>query len=70
MIIDVTGTILIPGNNGKDCPGNGEIKDDNGEIIECCCDECDYFLCCFEEQGIDDCKNCLDPDCPHSPSVK
>lgn len=70
MIIDVTGTILIPGNNGKDCPGNGETKDDNGEIIECCCDECDYFLCCFEERSVNDCKNCLDPDCPHSPSVK
>ncbi len=33
MIIDITGIELIPGNHGKDCPGNGE----NGN--ECCCDE-------------------------------
>ena len=43
MIIDITGTILIPGNLGKDCPGNGE----NGN--ECCCDECNYFLYCFPQ---------------------
>ena len=24
MIIDITGIELIPGNGGKDCPGNGE----------------------------------------------
>jgi hypothetical protein len=44
MIIDVTGTKLIPGNHGKDCPGNGEH-----EGIECCCDECNYMLCCFPQ---------------------
>ena len=32
MIIDVTGIELIPGNNGADCPGNGEHVDKN-EII-------------------------------------
>ena len=25
MIIDITGTILIPGNQGKDCPGTENI---------------------------------------------
>ena len=35
MVIDVTGTELIPGNNGKDCPGNGEHIDENGDIIDC-----------------------------------
>ena len=44
MIIDITGTILIPGNLGKDCPGNVE---NNPQV--CCCDECDYFLLCFPE---------------------
>ena len=61
MIIDVTGTVLIPGNLGKDCPGNGETKDQNGNIIECCCDECDYMLCCYEG-----CigEACTDIECP------
>ena len=49
MIIDVTGTILTPGNGGKDCFGNWEHIDENGELIECCCDECDYYLDCFPE---------------------
>ena len=50
MIIDITGIELIPGNCGKDCPGNGEHYDENGELIECCCDECDFFLCCIDEE--------------------
>lgn len=49
MIIDVTGIELIPSNGGVDCPGNGEHKDEKGNYIECCCDECDYFLFCYEE---------------------
>ena len=44
MIVDATGIELIPGNQGKDCPGNGR-----NPIIECCCNECDYFLCCMDE---------------------
>ena len=36
MIVDITGIILLPGNGGLDCLGNGE----NGE---CCCEECDYI---------------------------
>ncbi len=47
MIIDVTGTILTPGNEGKDCFGNGEHIDEFGNLIECCCDECDYYLDCY-----------------------
>lgn len=49
MIIDVTGTILTPGNGGKDCLGNGEHTDENGLPIECCCDECEFYLVCFPE---------------------
>ena len=45
VIIDVTGIILMPGNQGKDCPGNGA-----NPAIECCCDECDYMLCCFDTE--------------------
>lgn len=69
MIIDITGTILIPGNLGKDCPGNGETKDKNGNLIECCCDECDYMLCCLETHDKKSCETCDDTECPHSPNV-
>lgn len=39
-IIDVTGTPLTPGSFEK-CLGNGKH-----EGIECCCDNCDYFIEC------------------------
>ncbi|MBR6679783.1 MAG: hypothetical protein IKL59_00835 [Clostridia bacterium] len=39
-IIDITGIELTPGNPTV-CLGNGE------QGLECCCDECDYFLLCF-----------------------
>ena len=42
--IDVTGILLMPENEDKDCLGNDEHFDENGKHIECCCDECD-FLC-------------------------
>ena len=38
---------LVPGNGGKDCPGNGEHHDKDGNLIECQCDECDYLLLCL-----------------------
>lgn len=63
MITDITGTTLTPGNSGKDCPGNGEYAD-----IECCCDECDYTLCCLDTQDDGDCLRCTDQLCPHSPN--
>ena len=49
MIIDVTGVELTPGNFGKNCLGNGKHFDKNGEPIECCCEECDYYLECFPD---------------------
>ena len=64
MIIDVTGVELIPGNRGIDCPGNGKHTDENGEIIECCCDECDYMLCCLERHTEELCAVCKDRYCP------
>ena len=62
MIIDITGTILTPGNLGKDCLGNGEHAG-----IECCCNECDYMLCCLEELNPSKCFYCTETDCPRSP---
>ena len=35
---------LVPGNEGRDCPGNWEL-----------CDECDYLMCCFESDRCDRC---------------
>lgn len=64
MIIDITGTILIPGNDGKDCPGNGVHVDEKGEPIECCCNECDYLICCCEEYKQIKCMDCTNSDCP------
>lgn len=49
MIIDVTGIALTPGNEGKNCIGNGEHMDKNGNVIDCCCDECSHYLECFSE---------------------
>ena len=46
---DITGIQLIPGKKGSECPGNGEHLDSQGCVIECCCDEYDYFLECFPE---------------------
>ena len=38
----ITGTELTPGGPTV-CPGNGE------QGFECCCDECDYYLICFQK---------------------
>jgi len=60
MILDVTGTVLIPGVDGKTCPGNGMQPG-----TECCCDECNYFLCCYETKDKLQCSVCADRDCPN-----
>lgn len=64
MIIDIMGVVLTPGNFGKDCFGNGEHTDGNGNLIECCCDECDYMLCCFPQEEHPDCFKCTAKKCP------
>lgn len=66
MIIDISGVILTPGNGGNDCLGNGEHTDKNGKKIECCCDECDYALCCVETIGLTSCDDCCDENCPRA----
>ncbi len=70
-IIDITGIELTPGNGGSDCLGNGEHEETN---FECCCDECGYYLCCFnaplKNLGLTArnyptaCADCNDPRCP------
>ena len=61
MIIDVTGIELIPGNCGNQCPGSWELAG-----LNCCCNECDYVMCCQENHDMADCRKCTDPDCPHA----
>ncbi len=39
---------VVPGYNGNDCPYNGEHFDNNGNLIECQCDECDFMMCCVD----------------------
>ena len=63
MIIDITGIELTPGNYGKDCLGNGEHFDKSGNIIECCCDECDYMMCCFSDDWYKRCNTCHVTNC-------
>ncbi len=41
-VIDITGIELTPGKPAV-CLGNRE------QGLECCCDECDYYLLCFPE---------------------
>ena len=52
MILDISGIELIPGNQGMYCPGNGMQKDVFGLPIECCCDECDYYIMEFIKNGL------------------
>ena len=65
MIVDITGTVLTPGNCGRDCLGNGEHNN-----IECCCDECSYMMCCLKNHDSKECLTCGDKECPHSPKCK
>ncbi len=61
MILDVTGAILRPGNEGRDCLANGEHAE-----VECACDECDYLMCCWERHDPTKCGTCVDSECPHA----
>lgn len=66
MILDGTGVALTPGAMGKECRGNGCTMDADGNLIECCCDECDYMQCCLETHRIEVCIVCQDQHCPRS----
>jgi len=56
---------LVPGNNGQDCPGNGFHKDAHGNPIDVQCDECDYLICCLDN---DMCIKCFEENgkCPEN----
>ena len=66
MIVDKTGTVLRPGALGKECMGNGEQVDSGGTVVECCCDECDYLICCTDINWEERCGICSDQRCPRS----
>lgn len=65
MTIDITGTVLTPGNCGKDCFGNGSHL-----LFPCCCDECDYMLCCAEYHDSQHCSSCKDTHCPNTKPIR
>lgn len=44
--IDVTGVPLKPGDM-RNCAGNGKFYDIDGNKIECCCDNCNFFIECI-----------------------
>lgn len=69
MIVDITGTVLTPGKYGRDCLGNGNHQNQQGEYL-CCCDECDYYQCCIEEHSDAECLDCEDGDCPRAQMKK
>ena len=46
-VTDITGIELTPAHP-EICKGNGETVDENGQLISCCCDECDYLMDCME----------------------
>lgn len=56
---------IMPGNEGRDCPGNGRNKE-----IECMCDECDFLMCCIPEYSPDGCEGCTYEHCPRIKSKK
>lgn len=76
MVIDITGIRLTPGCGGMGCPGNGAHFDLSGKPIECCCDGCDYYMCCYvgrdlyeaydpyDDYSKDRCRLCNDKNCP------
>jgi len=47
---------LTPGNKGRDCLYNGKFCDPDGNPLPICCDECDYLMCCFDD---DMCNKCF-----------
>lgn len=51
--IDIQTGIEITPEHPELCKGNGETLDENGNLIECCCDECNYLYACIEKDGRD-----------------
>ena len=55
---------LFPGNFGIDCMYDGNKKNSEGQLIPCCCDQCDYYLRCEDPFWQAQCRECSDFDCP------
>jgi len=70
MIKDVTGIILTPGNRGENCKGNGKHFTIMKKQIECCCNECDYLMCCLDDFDGSKCFVCEDKRCPNNKNPK
>ncbi len=68
MITDITGMVLTPGNNGLDCLGNGNHTRTDGSLIECCCDECNFLVCCTLNPNNILCQTCTNIQC-HNYSI-
>ena len=63
MLLEVTNSMTTPSENGGDCVGNGAH-----ESYELSCDNCDFYLCCYEVRGfekstIDECSRCAQLQC-------
>lgn len=41
-----------PNNFGRDCAFDGKHFDEDGNLIECCCDECDFAIGCIVPEEI------------------
>lgn len=61
MLIHENGTILIPGNSGRECPGNGTFHTLDGTPIPRGCGTCAFYACCHAPAH---CHTCTNLDCP------
>lgn len=66
LIIDITGTLLTPGCGGMGCKGNGDYINIFGTPVECCCNGCNYMMCCLDEHDEYECRECPKKHCPRS----
>ena len=53
MMYSDTGVPINPGKGGVDCLCDGEHFDEKGELIDCFCGECKYYLNCFGDEVLD-----------------
>lgn len=62
--IELDNTYLTPGNAGRDCLGNGRCYDEDGNMYECACGECDFGLCYMVRTWEKHCSCCSNEACP------
>ncbi len=61
---------ILPGNLGRDCPGNGMHHNGRKGKFWCLCEECDYMMCCLEEHDEKECETCMDEQCVRAKNKK